>query len=93
MKIRAGDREFELPEFKLGDRVVYDDVDGRHTWRASGLGRCVGTVVGINLLARPEARLRVWLDLPVTSVNGFVCAEADVHRLSAIDRLAEVTDD
>ncbi len=90
MKIRVGDRELALPEFKLGERVIYDDTDGRHTWHASGLGPCIGTIVGINLLSRPEARLRVWLDLPIAAVNGFVCEEADVRRLSAIDQLAEV---
>lgn len=91
MKIHAGDRTFELPPFKIGDRVLWTP----SLWRGRDRRRTAlaGTVVGINLLAHPSKRLRLWLDEDYHGhfgglVNGFAVGVDEVSPMPVVIQLA-----
>ncbi len=88
--IQAGVRRFELPPFAIGDRVLWTALMPYHK---PGPDRLPATVVGINLLAAPGARVQLWFDEDVRGlanglINGIKCPLDEVEPMPVVDQLA-----
>jgi len=73
-------REFGVPPFEIGDRVM-----ATHNGKAA-----LATVVGVNIVAGDRyRRLCVWFDTGPW-LGAWHCGVEDVAPLSVIDQLAEL---